>query len=88
MLSLLLVLSMGVDYGIFLVECGNARNLGPTTMSLWGAAVTTMLSFGLLALSKHAGAARDRIHHRHRHGAELPARAAVAGDHARGMESN
>jgi predicted exporter len=51
-LSLLLVLSMGVDYGIFLVECGNARNLGPTTMSLWGAAVTTFLSFGLLALSK------------------------------------
>lgn len=51
-LSLLLVLSMGVDYGIFLVECGNARNLGPTTMSLWGAAVTTILSFGLLALSK------------------------------------
>jgi predicted exporter len=51
-LSLLLVLSMGVDYGIFLVECGNARSLGPTTMSLWGAAITTMLSFGLLALSR------------------------------------
>jgi len=51
-LSLLMVLSMGVDYSVFLVECGQARNLGPTTMSLWGAAVTTMLSFGLLALSK------------------------------------
>ena len=36
---------------MFLVECGRERNLGPTTMSLWGAAVTTMLSFGLLALS-------------------------------------
>jgi predicted exporter len=42
---------MGVDYTVFLVECGRERNLGPTTMSLWGAAVTTMLSFGLLALS-------------------------------------
>ena len=50
-LSLLMVLSMGVDYTVFLVECGRERNLGPTTMSLWGAAVTTMLSFGLLALS-------------------------------------
>jgi predicted exporter len=43
---------MGVDYSVFLVECGRARNLGPTTMSLWGAAVTTILSFGLLALSR------------------------------------
>jgi predicted exporter len=51
-LSLLLVLSMGVDYAVFLVECGRERNLGPTTMSLWGAEVTTILSFGLLALSK------------------------------------
>jgi len=46
------VLSMGVDYTVFLVECGRERNLGPTTMSLWGAAITTMLSFGLLALSR------------------------------------
>ena len=38
--------------GIFLVECGRTRKLGPTTMSLLGAAVTTMLSFGLLALSR------------------------------------
>jgi predicted exporter len=51
-LSLLMVLSMGVDYTVFLVECGRERNLGPTTMSLWGAAITTMLSFGLLALSR------------------------------------
>jgi predicted exporter len=51
-LSLLMVLSMGVDYTVFLVECGRERDIGPTTMSLWGAAVTTMLSFGLLALSQ------------------------------------
>ena len=51
-LSLLIVLSMGVDYTVFLVECGHERELGPTTMSLWGAAITTMLSFGLLALSR------------------------------------
>ena len=58
-LSLLMVLSMGVDYSIFLVECGNERNLGPTTMSLWGAAVTTILSFGLLALSRRRRCARS-----------------------------
>jgi predicted exporter len=51
-LSLLMVLSMGVDYTVFLVECGREKEIGPTTMSLWGAAVTTMLSFGLLALSR------------------------------------
>ena len=50
-LSLLMVLSMGVDYRVFLVECGRQGNLGPTTMSLSGSALTTMLSFGLLALS-------------------------------------
>jgi predicted exporter len=51
-LSLLMVLSMGVDYTVFLVECGREKDIGPTTTSLWGAAVTTMLSFGLLALSR------------------------------------
>ena len=51
-LSLLMVLSLGVDYAVFLVECGRRRKLGPTTMSLLGAAITTILSFGLLAISR------------------------------------
>jgi len=51
-LSLLMVLSLGVDYSVFLVECGRRRSLGPTTMSLLGAAITTVLSFGLLAISR------------------------------------
>jgi len=50
-LSLLLVLSIGVDYGVFLVECSGHGPLGPTTMSLAASALTTMASFGLLALS-------------------------------------
>jgi predicted exporter len=50
-LSLLLVLSIGVDYGVFLVECSRHGPLGPTTMSLAASALTTMASFGLLALS-------------------------------------
>jgi len=50
-LSLLLVLSIGVDYGVFLVECSRHGPLGPTTMSLASSALTTMLSFGLLAIS-------------------------------------
>jgi len=50
-LSLLLVMSIGVDYGVFLVEGSRHGRLGPTTMSLASSAVTTTLSFGLLALS-------------------------------------
>ncbi|HEY7372190.1 MAG TPA: MMPL family transporter [Polyangia bacterium] len=50
-LSLLLVLSIGVDYGVFLVEGSRHGPLGPTTMSLASSAMTTMLSFGLLAIS-------------------------------------
>ncbi|HVR62830.1 MAG TPA: MMPL family transporter [Polyangia bacterium] len=51
-LSLLLVLSMGVDYGVFLVEA--ARSDVPadaTRMSVLACCLTTVLSFGLLALS-------------------------------------
>ena len=81
-LSLLMVLSMGVDYTVFLVECGRERNLGPTTMSLWGAAVTTMLSFGLLALSTPRRCAPS-AYRRRRHRPQLPARPADADNHAR-----
>jgi predicted exporter len=50
-LSLLLVLSIGVDYGVFLVEGSRHGPLGPTAMSLSASALTTMASFGLLAIS-------------------------------------
>ena len=51
-LSLLLVLSMGVDYGVFLVESANADvSSEATLMSLLACCLTTVLSFGLLALS-------------------------------------
>jgi len=51
-LSLLLVLSMGVDYGVFLVESTAATiSSDATLMSLLACCLTTVLSFGLLALS-------------------------------------
>lgn len=51
--GLLLVLSMGVDYGIFVVE-GRAtpENAARSLVSVATATTTTLLSFGLLALSK------------------------------------
>ena len=50
--ALLLVLAMGVDYGIFLAESSSVRGgIGPTLLSLVIACLRTMLSFGLLALS-------------------------------------
>jgi len=51
-MSLLLVLSMGVDYGVFLVESTRtATDPGDTLMSLVASCATALLSFGLLALS-------------------------------------
>jgi predicted exporter len=50
-LSLLMVLSMGVDYGVFLVEATEVRTSGPTLVSVAASCGTTVLSFGLLALS-------------------------------------
>jgi len=52
--TLLLVLSMGVDYGVFMVESTrHPEGPTPTIMSLLVACVSTMLSFGALALSDH-----------------------------------
>jgi predicted exporter len=51
-MSLLLVLSMGVDYGVFLVESARSRaDSGATLMSLLASCATALLSFGLLAIS-------------------------------------
>ena len=52
--TLLLVLSMGVDYGVFMVE-SDAHGEGPvpTVVSLVVACGSTVLSFGALAFSSH-----------------------------------
>ena len=62
--TLLLVLSMGVDYGVFMVESergradGAARNEGAigdgtaTVVSLLMACLSTVASFGILAMSE------------------------------------
>jgi predicted exporter len=52
-LSLVLVLSIGVDYSVFLVESRNEpARAGTTLTSLLAAWLTTLGSFGLLALSQ------------------------------------
>jgi predicted exporter len=51
--ALLLVLSMGVDYGIFVVESEtHPEGVRPTIVSLLVACVSTLLSFGMLAASE------------------------------------
>jgi predicted exporter len=50
-LSLLIIISVGIDYGVFLVECVESGGLGPTSMSLVASFSTALFSFGLLALS-------------------------------------
>ena len=50
--ALLLVLSMGVDYGVFMVESSeHPEGPAPTVVSLLIACASTVLSFGLLAMS-------------------------------------
>lgn len=54
--ALLIVVSMGVDYGVFLVDASSdAEEEEPTIalLSVFLAASTTVLGFGLLALSQH-----------------------------------
>jgi predicted exporter len=52
--ALLMVVSMGVDYGVFLVDASGSEE-EPTIalLSVFLAASTTVLGFGLLALSEH-----------------------------------
>jgi predicted exporter len=51
-IGVLLVLSMGVDYGIYALESKHSADEGVTTLgSVLLAALTTVLSFGLLGLS-------------------------------------
>lgn len=50
-LGLFLVLGMGVDYGIFMLEHPDATD-GPAWLAVSLGAITTILSFGLLAFSQ------------------------------------
>ena len=57
-MSLLLVVSMGVDFGIFFVDTAESLEESARTMvSIITAAITTILSFGLLGLSASPGLA-------------------------------
>lgn len=52
LLGLLLVLSMGVDYGVFMVESrGDRSELAATAVGVVVACLSTVCAFGLLALS-------------------------------------
>jgi predicted exporter len=51
-MSLVMVMGMGVDYGVFLVDSARARgDVGATMLSLLMSCLTTALVFGTLALS-------------------------------------
>ncbi|HEX3763367.1 MAG TPA: MMPL family transporter [Kofleriaceae bacterium] len=57
-MSLLLVVSMGVDFGIFLVDTTDTlEESARTLVSILTASLTTILSFGLLGLSDSPGLA-------------------------------
>jgi predicted exporter len=49
--ALLLVLSMGVDYGVFMVESGRSGEGGSTLVGMLTACLSTVVSFGALAMS-------------------------------------
>lgn len=51
--ALLMVVSMGVDYGVFLVDAHDHDDLAPALLSVVLACASTVLGFGLLALSDH-----------------------------------
>jgi predicted exporter len=52
--SLLMVMGMGVDYGIFIIDSvEESGDFGPTLVSCLLCCLTTILSFGTLALSSH-----------------------------------
>jgi predicted exporter len=52
--SLLIVMGMGVDYGIFVVDSVDQPDeIGPTLVSCLLCCLTTLLGFGALALSNH-----------------------------------
>lgn len=52
-MALILVLAIGVDYAVFCAEAGAGRQ-PVTLLAVWLATLTTLLSFGLLAVSRAA----------------------------------
>ena len=51
-MSLIMVMGMGVDYGIFIVDSADRReDFGPTLLSLLMSCLTTAFVFGTLAFS-------------------------------------
>ena len=51
LIALVLVLAMGVDYGIFLADTGRGEAAPPALLGIVVACLSTVLSFGLLGLS-------------------------------------
>jgi predicted exporter len=52
--GLVMVLGMGVDYGVFVVDTSShPEEMGTTLLSIFLGSITTVFSFGLLALSQH-----------------------------------
>lgn len=51
LMALLMIVSMGDDYGIFLVDDADEASRDATHLSVLSSSLTTMLGFGLLALS-------------------------------------
>ena len=53
--AILMVVSMGVDYGVFLVdaEMAGERDLDAALLSIAVACLSTIMGFGLLALSNY-----------------------------------
>jgi predicted exporter len=52
--SLILVMGMGVDYGVFVMDCArDPQRLAPTMLGLLVSCLTTIFVFGTLALSEH-----------------------------------
>lgn len=54
LVSLLLVVGMGADYGVFALECASdPARMAPTLVGMLASWLTTLLAFGMLALSEH-----------------------------------
>jgi predicted exporter len=52
--GLVMVLGMGVDYGVFVVDsASDPEEMGTTMLSTFLGSITTVFSFGVLALSQH-----------------------------------
>jgi predicted exporter len=52
--GLVMVLGMGVDYGVFVVDsASHPEEMGVTMLSTFVGSITTVMTFGVLALSQH-----------------------------------